>query len=255
MLGLNILSPLITALLLLTVVERWKRVGRKGRDLTDFVFREIPAAEIPAGHRRQFDRHADRFDELGMEFVGDFLLKENPIAVIDRIYWQSQPTTIAALCSCHAKLPPSHIAESAVGLFFAAFPTAVLDFLFRVPLQKVQYSFLTFLSDGVLVQTTNTMFANVLGFPHPDLDRFSLNYSSARDIEELYDVHEEYVIRMCQIRGVGVLKFDPSQLEDLLAYERNLLHQWQHRLGNEDEPEPVNLPRPHGVFACSGIEA
>ncbi|MGH7129238.1 MAG: hypothetical protein ACREJB_01310 [Planctomycetaceae bacterium] len=220
------LAPLLMPVVLLVVLRcflwevpvlmfRQFRLDRQYRIYKEYTFTPVNYFHLDAGTREFFDRSTPALFSLGFRLLGDYQLKDQPISVIDRLYWRDDGTVLA----------DASVAEGAFARVEAI-------------------GFQSFLADGVCVETQAIEDPDPESPPDVDIDRLHLTCEPELPAEKLYALHLNELTTLARARKTKVLMFDDEQFGSLIVYNQRLHRQWRYRIGESTPPPAPVLPPP-----------
>jgi hypothetical protein len=176
-------------------------------------FHPVALDDLPDDTFRRFQRQSCEFVALGMEQLGDYFNKPEPVPVWNR--------------------------------YFRGFEGAVFGDLTDL-FDECPAGFLSVLADGTYVETAGCADLHLPDAPQPD-DGLRIG-GGLVGVAALCQMHLDAVRDEAERRGTDILAFDDDQLAEVAIYGQRKFYGWRRRAGENvgHVPEPV-LPSGRAV--------
>lgn len=204
-----------------------RRALKEAQSYREAMFQPIELDDLPDETFRRFQRHSNDFLALGMEPIGDYFNKPDPVPVWNRYFLGFGGTVFGDLTDL--------LEECATGFF-------------------------SVLADGTYVETAG---CEELYLPEPPEPADGLRVqSNPSDLKSVVQTHLEAVRDEAQRRGVDVLAFAGEQVADVAIYGQRKFYTWRTRAGEDvgQVPAPVapsgrNVPVAQFVKIAEPLES
>lgn len=189
------------------------RAMRSARGYREAQFQPVSLDDLPDETFRRFQRQSGEFVALGMEYVGDYFNKPEPVVVWNRYFRGFDGTVFGDLTDLFDECPAG---------------------------------FFSVLADDTYVETAGCGELHLPEAPQP-ADGLRIG-GGLFNVAALCQMHLDAVRDEAERRGTDILAFDDEQLSEVAIYGQRKFYSWRRRAGEDvgHVPDPV-LPSGRAV--------